>query len=122
MHPTAAHGVRGRSAPAWQLNLKPSELQLSEATAEVGESAAGARTTPPKKRSWTGRVFESPAGVPILVGRNRRENEELSLRVASHRVEQPHIGATAPRNGLPRRSAPSAALKLRGAMGPQGSS
>jgi predicted ribosome quality control (RQC) complex YloA/Tae2 family protein len=30
---------------------------------------------------WTGREFVSPLGVPILVGRNRRENEHLSLSV-----------------------------------------
>ena len=31
-----------------------------------------------------GRVFESAAGVPILVGRNKRENEQLSLRIGRH--------------------------------------
>ena len=31
-----------------------------------------------------GRVFESAAGVPILVGRNKRENEQLSLHIGRH--------------------------------------
>uniref|UniRef100_A0A7S4FAE2 NFACT RNA-binding domain-containing protein n=1 Tax=Chrysotila carterae TaxID=13221 RepID=A0A7S4FAE2_CHRCT len=41
-------------------------------------------TSKPKKRApgWNGRRFTSPSGVPILVGRNRRENEELSIKIA----------------------------------------
>ena len=35
-----------------------------------------------KRREWTGRTFSSPAGVPILVGRSRRENDHLSLVIA----------------------------------------
>lgn len=35
-------------------------------------------------REWTGRRFLSPGGVPILVGRNKRENEQLSLVIARH--------------------------------------
>lgn len=30
---------------------------------------------------WSGREFTSPHGVPILVGRNRKENEHLSLSI-----------------------------------------
>ena len=37
---------------------------------------------PSRTPGWGGREFESPAGVPILVGRNRKENEQLSLKVA----------------------------------------
>ncbi|EOD09111.1 hypothetical protein EMIHUDRAFT_216979 [Emiliania huxleyi CCMP1516] len=37
---------------------------------------------PSQTSGWGGREFVSPAGVPILVGRNRKENEQLSLRVA----------------------------------------
>ncbi len=37
---------------------------------------------PSRTPGWSGREFVSPSGVPILVGRNRRENEQLSLRVA----------------------------------------
>lgn len=33
---------------------------------------------------WKGRVFDSPNGVPILVGRNKSENEFLSTRIAKH--------------------------------------
>ena len=33
-------------------------------------------------RTWEGRTFASPEGVPILVGRNRRENDFLTLSVA----------------------------------------
>ena len=35
-----------------------------------------------KKSTWTGRTFTSPAGVPILVGRSRKENDRLSLVIA----------------------------------------
>ena len=35
-----------------------------------------------KTGGWSGREFVSPAGVPILVGRNRAENEQLSLKIA----------------------------------------
>lgn len=39
---------------------------------------------PPTIRSkeWTGRRFLSPNGVPILVGKSKRENEQLSLFIA----------------------------------------
>lgn len=37
---------------------------------------------PSKTPGWSGREFLSPAGVPILVGRNRKENEQLSLSIA----------------------------------------
>ena len=37
-----------------------------------------------KRREWTGRTFSSPAGVPILVGRSRRENDHLSLVIARY--------------------------------------
>lgn len=37
---------------------------------------------PSQTPGWEGREFESPSGVPILVGRNRRQNEQLSLKVA----------------------------------------
>lgn len=63
---------------AKRLNLKLPELQPS-AEPKQKTKAAAPRAKP---GGWTGRVFESPAGVPILVGRNRQENEELSLRVA----------------------------------------
>jgi hypothetical protein len=62
---------------------------------EGGEGAAGgarprgsrADSQPPPlapslTAGWSGREFASPRGVPILVGRNRRENEQLSLRIA----------------------------------------
>jgi predicted ribosome quality control (RQC) complex YloA/Tae2 family protein len=35
-----------------------------------------------RTKGWDGREFVSPHGVPILVGRNRGENEQLSLRIA----------------------------------------
>ena len=37
---------------------------------------------PSQTSGWSGREFLSPNGVPILVGRNRAENERLSLKVA----------------------------------------
>ena len=36
---------------------------------------------PSRTPGWGGREFVSPGGVPILVGRNRKENEQLSLKV-----------------------------------------
>lgn len=42
-----------------------------------------ARAKPKAKRKWTGRTFTAPdSGVPVLVGRNRRENDYLSCVVA----------------------------------------
>lgn len=36
---------------------------------------------PSRTPGWSGREFTSPLGVPILVGRNRKENEQLSLKL-----------------------------------------
>ena len=62
---------------------------------EEGEAPTGGRPLPRGKRAvqqqqtlfasqtagWGGREFQSPRGVAILVGRNRRENEQLSLTI-----------------------------------------
>ena len=46
---------------------------------------------------WTGREFTSPQGIPILVGRNSRENELLTLQIAKdpdvrmHRLTAPAL-------------------------------
>ncbi|KAJ1445160.1 hypothetical protein M885DRAFT_550816 [Pelagophyceae sp. CCMP2097] len=39
-------------------------------------------TPRPVRTKWTGREFLSPMGIPILVGRNRKENDYLSLGIA----------------------------------------
>ena len=55
---------------AKRLNPKPAELAPAAAPA--------AAAPPPKAKRWSGRRFETPSGVPILVGRNKKENEKLS--------------------------------------------
>ena len=45
--------------------------------AELQQPALYASQTP----GWPGREFQSPNGVPILVGRNRAQNEQLSLSI-----------------------------------------
>ena len=67
---------------AKKLNLRLTELQPSEGAPKKAARAGEAQKPRAKPGGWTGRTFTSPAGVPILVGRNRKENEELSLRVA----------------------------------------
>ena len=67
---------------AKKLNLKLAELQPSGDAPKKAARAGEAQKPRAKPGGWTGRTFTSPAGVPILVGRNRKENEELSLRVA----------------------------------------
>ena len=76
---------------AKKLKLKADGLESSSSTgvgidgasrprggrADTQEKAFYGSKTP----GWTGREFTSPLGVPILVGRNRRENEHLSLSV-----------------------------------------
>ena len=43
-----------------------------------GRSAAKKNARAAGGKLWSGRTFVSPGGVPILVGRNRRENDYLS--------------------------------------------
>lgn len=73
---------------AKKLKLKVSGLE-GAAAAAGGSLPRGKRSAtqpaplaPSQTSGWGGREFVSPAGVPILVGRNRKENEQLSLRVA----------------------------------------
>ena len=49
---------------------------------------------PSRTPGWSGREFTSPLGVPILVGRNRKENEELSLRIARDPDVWMHVRGT----------------------------
>ena len=56
-----------------------------------------------------GRTFRSPNGVPILVGRNRAQNEELSLRIAREPDVWMHV-----------RGAPGAHVVLRYSEAPPG--
>mmetsp|Transcript_8291 Transcript_8291/g.19812 ORF Transcript_8291/g.19812 Transcript_8291/m.19812 type:complete len:363 (+) Transcript_8291:13-1101(+) len=70
------------------LGVKVQEL-TSPRPREAGSAAAPPAARPPaasprSKPTWTGRRLTSPAGIPILVGRNRRENELLSLMIARH--------------------------------------
>jgi hypothetical protein len=77
------------------LKLKPPDLAPPDlATAARGTSKvmAGSRVAggrdvsrpgaPPASGGWPGRMFVSPSGVPILVGRRRVENELLSTKIA----------------------------------------
>jgi predicted ribosome quality control (RQC) complex YloA/Tae2 family protein len=62
-------------------NLKfPEDARSAAAT----EAAALRPKNPNRSRTskWTGRTFLSPDGIPILVGRNRKENEFLSGFIA----------------------------------------
>ena len=59
---------------------------------------------------WSGREFVSPMGVPILVGRNRAENEQLSLKIARDPDVWFHV-----------RGAPGAHVVLRMSQLPKGS-
>lgn len=52
------------------------------ATVVVAEAAPKRVDAKKKKATWTGRTFTSPAGVPILVGRSRKENDKLSIVIA----------------------------------------
>ena len=84
-----AEALRAEVAATFKRRVKrkaPDELlrPLSAPDAEIvdpSDSSAAAPAAPAKPKGWGGRVFESPNGVPILVGRNRRENEQLSLKV-----------------------------------------
>ena len=76
---------------AKRLNLKVGDLAPSaggapqRGGAKQGVAARTGEVAPEERKGvggWSGRVFVSPAGVPILVGRNRKENEQLSLKVA----------------------------------------
>ena len=52
------------------------ELQpAGDAPNKAKEIRAEAQKPRAKPGGWKGRTFTSPAGVPILVGRNRGENE-----------------------------------------------
>ena len=59
---------------------------------------------------WSGHEFVSPMGVPILVGRNRAENEQLSLKIARDPDVWFHV-----------RDAPGAHVVLRMSQLPEGS-
>ena len=71
-----------------KLRLKPIPLAGGEEPpSRGGGGGRGPRGQGPKpkrgpQKGWAGRRFVSPSGVPILVGRNRAENEALSLTIA----------------------------------------
>ena len=75
---------------AKKLKLKATELELSDTSEHLGKHPAQGRRGsaqaqplwPSNTPGWGGREFVSPSGVPILVGRNRKDNEQLSLSVA----------------------------------------
>lgn len=52
------------------------------ATVVVAEAPPKRVDAKKKKTTWSGRTFTSPAGVPILVGRSRKENDKLSVVIA----------------------------------------
>ncbi|KAJ8598772.1 hypothetical protein CTAYLR_009864 [Chrysophaeum taylorii] len=60
-------------------DLSASDLGIEAA----GPSKKNKPFSRPTRRKWTGRTFVAPkSGVPVLVGRNRRENDYLSCVVA----------------------------------------
>lgn len=74
---------------AKKLKLKAPELVEGGDAAGGGSLPRGSRAetqpqplAPSLTPGWGGREFASPAGVSILVGRNRAENEQLSLKIA----------------------------------------
>lgn len=75
---------------AKSMKLKTDRLASTtaqQASEKKQNQRAGQRVAPKRvrgKQVWTGRTLESPSGIPILVGRNRRENELLSLVIARH--------------------------------------
>ena len=62
-----------------ELKLKLPKPEISKKNPEELK-----KDLPRKKKNWSGRRFTSPSGLTILVGRNKSENEELSLRIARH--------------------------------------
>ena len=74
-----------------RLKLNVDVLKEEEEEAGAGDAASQRGETQQQQqvalyrsqtKGWDGREFVSPHGVPILVGRNRSENEQLSLRIA----------------------------------------
>ena len=59
-----------------------------------GSASKSTSGRPRGKQPWTGRTLESPAVIPILVGRNRRENELLSLVIARDPDVWMHVRGT----------------------------
>mmetsp|Transcript_71846 Transcript_71846/g.142422 ORF Transcript_71846/g.142422 Transcript_71846/m.142422 type:complete len:402 (-) Transcript_71846:90-1295(-) len=93
------HAEMIRSAKKLKLKMSGLEMVAETANGAAGEQDArlgrrsglprGSRQmtqpaplAPSATGGWSGREFMSPGGIPILVGRNRKENEHLSLHVA----------------------------------------
>jgi len=53
-----------------------------ETLARISMLPSGAEKKKDKRGTWSGRVFQSVDGLPILVGRNKDENLELTFKVA----------------------------------------
>jgi predicted ribosome quality control (RQC) complex YloA/Tae2 family protein len=81
---TVLEGLRGDAVDADGDALEMLEKRAAKKGATVVEVEALPKTPVEKKKksTWTGRTFTSPAGVPILVGRSRKENDRLSLVIA----------------------------------------
>ena len=80
---TVLEGLRGDAVDADGDALEMLEKRAAKKGATVLVVEAVPKPVEKKKKStWTGRTFTSPAGVPILVGRSRKENDRLSLVIA----------------------------------------
>ena len=80
---TVLEGLRGDAVDADGDALEMLEKRAAKKGATVVVVEAVPKPVEKKKKStWTGRTFTSPAGVPILVGRSRKENDRLSLVIA----------------------------------------
>ena len=77
---TVLEGLRGDAVDADGDALEMLEKRAAKkgATVVVVEAVPKTPVEKKKKSTWTGRTFTSPAGVPILVGRSRKENDRLS--------------------------------------------
>ena len=81
---TVLEGLRGDAVDADDDALEMLERRAAKKGATVVEVETSPKPAVEKKKksTWTGRTFTSPAGVPILVGRSRKENDRLSLVIA----------------------------------------
>ena len=84
---TVLEGLRGDAVDADGDALEMLERRAAKKGATVVEVEAAPKTPVEKKKksTWTGRTFTSPAGVPILVGRSRKENDRTQSRHRARR-------------------------------------
>ena len=109
-HEAAAH--EAKKLPEHGLATEGDRSVLAAEGSKSLPRGSRADTQPQRTQTggWSGREFVSPMGVPILVGRNRAENEQLSLKIARDPDVWFHV-----------RGAPGAHVVLRMSQLPKGS-